>query len=401
MSRYALLFALCAMLVLAACGGSPSSTSSGNSNTVSATSASVPATAAATDQSGAVPTDSSAAGADTPIVDPTRVFAANADPETLVRGFFAAVDAKQTDAALALVDDSVSLNLGDVHANGKGEVKSFLEKNTLTYTITDLLFTHTTDSATLTVAVSDGTTLHGAVSADNGTITFMALGNLPTAANASAPTTAPTNQSASSTNSGAGVPVGDIHAVLQKACDALQAQPNISIHSVTTGVTTADTTIQFEGHDKMALNESLGGRTIATTVISPTVYTNENGKWTKRSSASGAATMIGLIRLPVYAGICLDETASGTDTPEYTIDSFTSGMAMPELLNGIPTLTYVVNGEYNSEAGKSSGTIKYWLGATDSLPYKFTIDYTDTKGQKGSSVGTYTYNAPDIQAPIP
>lgn len=328
--------------------------------------------------------------------------AANIAPETLVRGFFAAVNAKQIDAAPALVDDLVSLNLGDEHANGKAEVKTFLEKNTLTYTITDLPFTHTTDSVTLTVSVSDGTTLHGAVSADNGTITFMALGSLPPGANASAPMTAPapTEQTASNSDSGAGVPIGDIHAVLNKACDALQAQPNVTVHTVTTGSTSADMMIQFEGQDKMAMNNKLKDHVTAAIVISPTLYVNQNGKWTKNSHAGAAATMMGLSRLPAYAVTCLYQLAEG-DTPPFTIDSLASGMALPELLNGVPTLTYVVKGEINSDAGKSSGTIKYWLGATDSLPYKYTVDYTDTKGQKGSSVGTYSYAKPDIQAPIP
>jgi hypothetical protein len=197
------------------------------------------------------------------------------------------------------------------------------------------------------------------------------------------------------------VPIGGIHAVLSKACDALQAQPNVTVHTMSTGATPVETTIKIAGPEAMSVDSKLDNKEVQMTVISPTVYSNENGTWKKSSSPQGAAGAMGFMRIPTYAFVCVDEFSDDAGGGAFKIDSLASGMALPEMVDGVPTLTYIVKGEVNSADGKSSGTIKYWLGATESLPHKFTLDYIDTKGQQGSAAGSYTYDKPDLQAPIP
>lgn len=60
------------------------------------------------------------------------------DPETILKSFFDAVNAKNLDAALALADDGIIFNIDDVSSFSKADLQARIAKNTATYTLSKL-----------------------------------------------------------------------------------------------------------------------------------------------------------------------------------------------------------------------------------------------------------------------
>lgn len=225
----------------------------------------------------------------------------------------------------------------------------------------------------------------------------------PTATTQSAPTQAPTTAPAQSSNS-AGVPVGNIQDVLKKACSALKAQPNLTAHLVFTGTTGGEFLVQVSGADHAHMVNTSAESSDEMIVLPTGLYFKQDGKWAqqpvpKESIAKMATSQAAAARDLAGTFICFDTKAKQTALSAEITD-VRAKLALPELVDGVPTLVYDVNVTTLRGTTRGTGEVKYWLGATDSVPHKLWLQYTNAK-QQGLVEGTYNYNAVSIQSPLP
>ena len=135
-----------------------------------------------------------------------------------------------------------------------------------------------TDAAPTDLSVSAAPTDEPTVAAATDEPTQAAPTDAP-----SAPTVAstPAAPAVSNDSGGAGIPIGNIDDVLNKACAAQQAQTNITAHLVFTGSSTADTTVQVAGTDRAHLMGTENGTTSEEIILPTGLYQKEDGKWGK------------------------------------------------------------------------------------------------------------------------
>lgn len=222
---------------------------------------------------------------------------------------------------------------------------------------------------------------------------------------AAAPTAAPATAVSNDSSGSAGIPIGSIDDVLKKACAAMQAQTNVTSHLVFSGSSNADILIQVAGIDRAHM--VMTGKDSASEQIAlPTgLYRKVGGKWTlsplpKTGGAQLEQAQVTVAKSLAGLFICFGRDANNGVGLSAKVTTLRVQMALPELVDGVPTLVYDVNVTVTKGTDVGTGEIKYWLGATDSLPRKMSLVYNSPK-ENGQGTGTYSYDAVDIQAPIP
>lgn len=224
------------------------------------------------------------------------------------------------------------------------------------------------------------------------------------------PTAAPQPTSAPANQSSGGVPIGNIRDVMNKACAALKAQPNVTADLTITSTANSKTTngklvYQVQGQDTIRLTGNMDGEDVGLVALPGVIYIQQGGTWQKQQISTSATKQIA--QTEIQAGraglgtfICFEGKPNQLNPFSGELGTLQVNMALPEIVNGVPTLVYVVNVTINTTDTQGSGTGKYWLGATDSLPRKIVIDY---KGQtmSGQMQIVYSYDNPNIQPPIP
>lgn len=225
----------------------------------------------------------------------------------------------------------------------------------------------------------------------------------PTDVPAAPPTALPT-QPPSNT---AGVPIGNINQVLDKACTAFKAQPNVVAHLVITGTDNGEFLIQITGTDHAHIfttsTEDSKTETNEMVILPAKIYGKDSGTWQAMPVPTASAvklsqSQVAGVRDLASLFICFDTKAKANLKAQLT--DVRSKLALPEIVDGVPTLVYDVNVTVINGNNPGTGEAKYWLGATDSVPHKLWVQFTSAK-QQGVINGTYSYAATDIQAPIP
>ncbi len=231
----------------------------------------------------------------------------------------------------------------------------------------------------------------------------------PTAPVAAATNAAPTNAPTQApSNSSAGIPVGNIEDVLKKACDALRAQPNARAEMTIAG-TGADKQIQgsalieVQGTERARLKSVSDGTTSEIVVVAPNFYIYQDGTWKKQPATSALASQQVNGIHEVMGGFLCVFNAPGQLAAQLPLHAQVTGvesqMALPEIVNGVPTLVYQVNVTVTAGDEPGAGSAKLWLGATDSVPQKMTMQFSNAKSS-GQVTIDYSYADINIQPPI-
>lgn len=227
----------------------------------------------------------------------------------------------------------------------------------------------------------------------------------PTEAAATEPTA--TQASSAGSGSGQGVPIGDIKTILNNACAAMKAQPNLNVHSVIAGDSAADILLEIVGQERMHEKLSSPKSNYESIIVPEGAFQNEKGTWTKLPVVNAKLAQSLIIGARSAAGlfICFNDSKNPASSLSAKITGLAANIALPEVVDGAPCLVYNVTVSVDNGAnGHGTGKATYWLGVTDSIPHKATLSYSgvnkDNKPISGEFDSSYSYQAADIQAPI-